>query len=312
MKKITLSVMAVAMLQIAANAQKSNLKYTDEGFDTKKVESTYALQTAGQQFAARMNTLYQQTSANAYARITRDQYASFLTSFQNLVGLKSGNSTVSRNLSVLASIMNSVNDFAYNNDEYRNSIYRIAAPVNKAVTEDWGDEVVNVAIYNAYFDMREFVAKKSVDDAAMAMTLQLIDDNSINTQTKETCTYKVTVDPKLAKDSIEIYFTDPALYTMASKKYPEAQLLAGPIRGWENNIDESAGVYSILKTYAAQTKHTGYTIYNYDIAADGKNNTLNQPLYKDNKWFMWVFRNGKLYYSYMTEPCSMISRAQIK
>jgi hypothetical protein len=311
MKKIGLSVLAITMCYINSNAQ-SNLKYTDEGFNAKKVESTYTIQTAGQQFAKRMGTLYKQTEAASYKRITREQYATFLKSFQNLMGIKNGNSTMSRNLSVLASILNSVNDFAYNNDDYRNSLYRIAAPVYKSVMEDWGDEVTNVAIYNAYFDMREYVAKKSVDDNAMAMTLQMIDDNSINTQTKETCTYKVAIDPKIAKDSVEIYFTDPALFAIASKKYPEDQLLAGPIIGWENNIDESASVRGMLKSYAAETKHNGYNIYAYDISTDAKNTSLNQPLYKDNKWFMWVFRNGKLYYTYMAEPCSMISKATIK
>lgn len=310
MKKIGLSAFAIMLLTIGA-ASAQNLKYSDEGFNTKQVESTYTIHTAGQQFVQRMQVLYNQAEATSYKRITRDQYSEFLKSFQNLIGIKNVNSTISRNLSVLSSILNSVNDFGYNNDEYRNTMYHIAVPVYKAVIEDWGDEIVNVAIYNAYFDMREYVSKKSVDDSAMAMTLQLMDDNTINTQTKETCTYYVSVDPKLAKDNIEIYFTDPALYNMASHKYPAEQLLAGPIVGWENNIDESASIHGMLKAYSMQPKHMGYSIYSYTIA-DGKSNTLNQPLYKDNKWFMWVFRNGKLYYTYMAEPCSMVNKAQIK
>ncbi len=311
MKKASITITIIALSTFTTSAQ-TNLKYSDEGFNTKKVESTYALQTAGQQFAQRMTTLYQQTEVSAYKRITREQYANFLKSFQNLVSITNTNNTISRNISVLASVLNSINDFAYNNDEYRNRMYQIAAPVYKAVRENWGDEVINVAIYNAYFSMREFVVAKSVDDSAMAMTLQLIDDNAINNKMQETCNYAVSVDPKLAGENIEIYFTDPALYNLATKKYPAEQLLAGPIRGWENNVDESASVYGLLKSYAAQTKHNGYNIYTYNINKEGKNNSLNQPLYRDNKWFIWVFRNGKLYYTYMTEPCGTINRAEIK
>lgn len=310
MKKVALSALVIILFNIYANAQ--NLKYSDEGFNTKQIESTYAIRTAGQQFIQRMNVLYNQSEAAAYKRITRDQYSEFLKSFENLISIKKVNGTVSRNLSVLSSILNSVNDFGYNNDEYRNAMYHIAVPVYKAVIEDWGDEIINIAIYNAYFDMHEYVEQKSVDDSAMKMTLQLMEDNPINTNTNETCNYTVTVDPAIIRDNVEIYFTDPALYNMASKKYPADQLLTGPIISWENNVDESASVHGMLKSYAMQPKHSAYTIYSYDILPNRKNNTLNQPLYKGNKWFMWVFRNGKLYYTYMAEPCSSVNKAVIK
>lgn len=308
MKKLFLPALLVC---ISTGSYAQNLKYSDEGFNTIQKETSYSIETPGQQFSKRMNTLYAQADARAHKKVTLDQYDAFLIDFQNLIG-RTTNATISHNLSVISAILKSVNDIVYKNDLYRNQLYHMAMPVYVAIAEEWGDEVANVAVNNAYFNIREYVQLKSVDDAGMKTALHVVDDNPLSQPDKETCIYKVTVDPKLQRDKIEIYFSDPALYSVISKKYPEDVLLVGPVPGWERNDEQSLSVRSILKAYAQQPKHIAYNVYAYEISDKPGANQLEQQLYKSKKWYMWVFRNDKLYYSYMAEPCSPINRAQIK
>jgi hypothetical protein len=308
MKKIVLPAL---LLFLSTGSYAQRLKYTDEGFNTIKKEETYSVETPGQQFTKRMNALYGQSEALAHPKVTRTQYDEFLVNFQNLMG-RDISATTRHNLSALAAILTAVNEGIYKNDLYRNDLYHMAMPVYLAVNQEWGNEVTTVAIANAYFNIREYVKIKAIDDAGMKTALGVVDDNPLSSPGTETCTYKVWVDPKLAKDNIEIYFSDPALYSVISKKYPEDVLLSGPVAGWDKNSDESQSVYNILKTYAMQPKHIGYNVYAYEISDKPNANTLEQQLNKNNKWYMWVFRNNKLYYSYMAEPCSPINRAQVK
>ncbi|MCB0697800.1 MAG: hypothetical protein KDC07_10570, partial [Chitinophagaceae bacterium] len=39
--------------------------------------------------------------------------------------------------------------------------------------------------------------------------------------------------------------------------------------------------------------------------------TVQQNLHKDMNWFVWVFRNGVLYYSYMAVPCADLNMTTV-
>jgi hypothetical protein len=289
-----------------------NLKYSDEGFNTRKVEEKYAVESPGQQFYNRMNTLYTVTNNKADKRITLTNYNNYLKKFEKLYNQGSGNAIIAHNLNALANILNNVHELGYSNDEYRNTMYHLSVPVYNAVSEGWGDEITRVAIANAYFDIREYIVAKAVDDANMQHALKAVDSMPMKgSETTESCDYQIILDPALSKDKIEVYVSDPALYYKAVKKYPAGYLLTGPVKGWENNVDESASVRNILKTYSMAPEYKGYNIYSSDFTP-AKGYKMTQKVGKDSKWFLMVFRNDKLYYSYMIEPCSYLTRSTIK
>jgi hypothetical protein len=301
----------LALYTYAANAQ-SNLQYTDEGFNTRKVEQIYATQSPGQQFYNRMNALYTVSANNADTRVTLSNYNAYLKKFEKIYAMGSGEGTIAHNLNAMALTLNTINDLAYANDEYRNTLYHLTYPVYTAVMQDWGDEIITVAIANAYFDMREYVSAKAVDDMTMREGLNTMDRMPLKTaESTGSCSYSIELKPSLGKDKIEIYITDPALYYKAVKKFPTDNLLVGPVVGWENHTDESNSVRNILKTYAAAPEYKGYNVYSSDVTPE-KGYKIEQKLNKGTKWFMMVFRNDKLYFSYMIEPCGYLSKSTIQ
>jgi hypothetical protein len=259
-----------------------------------------------------MNALYTVTNNSADKRITLADYKSYLSRFEKLYNQgASGDGSIAHNLNALANILNNVNDLGYTNDEYRNVMYHLSVPVYRAVSEGWGDEITSVAIANAYFDIREYIAAKATDDMRMQDALKIVDSMPMKgSASTETCDYNIMLEPSLAKDKIEIFISDPALYYKAIKKYPTGFLLTGPVKGWENNKDESASVKNILRTYSSAPEYKGYNIYSSDVTP-AKGYKIDQKLNKNSKWFMMVFRNDKLYYSYMIEPCGVWTKSTI-
>jgi len=310
MKRIYL--LAALALYISPAMAQSSLQYSGEGFNTRKVEQTYGYRTPGQQFYERMNALYTISANTAHTRITLSDYNAYLEKFGKIFSMGSGEGTIAHNLNAIANILNTINDLAYTNDEYRNVMYHLTYPLYKAVTEDWGDEIVNVAIANAYFDMREYISKKALDDMKMREALNTMDRLPMKTaESTGSCSYTIDLKPTLGKDKIEVYVTDPALYYKAIKKYPADNLLVGPVPLWESMVDESTGVRNILKTYAAAPEYKGYNVYSSDITPE-KGYKIEQKLGKGTKWFLMVFRNDKLYYTYMIEPCGYLNKSTIK
>jgi hypothetical protein len=306
MKNIHLLFILLAF-SATAQAQPSRV-YHDEGFDTKKAERTYTIETPGQQFYNRMSTLYRRSDSG---HITQNGYNHFLKSFEELAAnYNSSNPTIAGKLKVLSTILNQINNVNYNIDGNRDRIYHIAAPVYKAAYENWGDEVVNTAIANAYFLLKEHIVYTPSDEK-LQRALPILERNPISFGNgAEACSYTVSVSPQLAKDKIDIFFTPLGMYSKAAQRYP-GMLLAGPISGWENNKDESESVMDMLKTYADMGDNSSIYIHAANNDKPGKYYNVKQDLNSDMKWFVWVFRNNKLYYSYMAEPCGMLPRLQV-
>jgi hypothetical protein len=306
MKSIQLA-LGLLFLSVSASAQ-SKMVYSDEGFDTKKVEKLYSIESPGKQFCARMAALYGRSDSG---HITQNEYNVFIEDFGRMANTATaGNASIPGKLQAFSNILSRLNNVIYNIDGNRDAIYHLAAPVYKAVTENWGDEVVNMAIANAYFNLREYVSFIA-DDTKLRTAKHLFDESTVTFGTGESsCDYAVSINPATAKDKIDIYFSNVGLFYKASKKYPEGSLLAGPIIGWENYKDESESIKNILNTYANMQDNSSLYIHPADNKT-GKSTTVKQELNSDMKWFVWVFRNDKLYYSYMVEPCSDISRCRV-
>lgn len=309
--KRTYLLAALALYISSANAQ-SNLQYSDDGFNARKVEEKYAPMSPGQQFYDRMKALYTVSANTADTRVTLSNYNTYLKKFEKIYAMGSGEGTIAHNLNAMANILNTINDLAYANDEYRNTLYHITYPVYTAVTQNWGDEIITVAIANAYFDMREYVSAKAVDDMSMRQGLNTMDRMPLKAaESTGSCGYTIDLKPSLGKDKIEIYITDAALYYKAIKKYPTQSLLIGPVATWQNYTDESSSVKNILKTYASAPEYKGYNVYSSDVTPE-KGYKIEQKLNKGTKWFMIVFRNDKIYFSYMIEPCGYLSKSTIQ
>ncbi len=310
MKKIYL-VALIALCSNAARAQ-SSLKYSEDGFNTKAIERTYSVKSPGQQFYARMNALYTMAENTADTRITLGDYNAYLEKFGKIFAMGSGDGVIAHNLNAMANILNTINQLTYGNDQYRNRMYHLTYPVYTAVTQNWGDEIITVAITNAYFDMREYVADKAVDDMKMREALNTMDRLPLKSaETTGSCDYTIDLKPSLGADKIEVYVSDPALYYKAVKKYPADNLLVGPVPLWESFADESGSVLNILKTYASAPEYKGYNVYSSDVTPE-KGYKIVQKLGKETKWFLMVFRNNKLYFSYMIEPCSYLNKSTIQ
>lgn len=198
-------------------------------------------------------------------------------------------------------------------DAHRYSLYEISAPVYKVIDESWGNDMVDVVIQEAYLNLYDYTKMKVASgDRAFANAMSYVNMDPIKTnEAAGHCSYAVNIDkPVLKKDKIEVYFSDLALFKKISKKYP-ADLLQGPIPGWQAMSDESDVVRAMLQAYEGKKEIPAYYVYGYKLADYGNPATVQQNLHKDNKWFVWVFRNGKLYYSYMALPCADISKVTV-
>ncbi|WP_276131676.1 hypothetical protein [Polluticoccus soli] len=299
--------LGLLFLSTAAFAQSKRI-YTDEGFDTKKVEKLYSAESPGKQFCARMAALYKVSDSG---HITQNDYNRFLMDFDNMVkNMAAGNVTIPAKLVSMSNILNEINDVAYNIDGHRDAIYHLAAPIYKSVTENWGDEVINTAIATSYFNLREYVVSMA-NDTKLTKALAVIDRNPVGFgEHAPSCDYAVSINPTTSKDKIDIYFSNVGLFYKATKKYPADGLLAGPIIGWEGYKDESESIMNILKTYSDMNNNTAYHIQPEENKT-GKSAVIKHPLNSDSKWFVWVFRNNKLYYSYMAEPCGDRARCRV-
>jgi hypothetical protein len=301
--------LSLALLVISATASAQSTRvYSDEGFDTKKTEKLYAIQSPGKQFNARMYALY---AVSDSGHITQSRYNTFVTDFMNLANSSqtAANPTIQSKMKTLSRIVTDLNDVAYNIDGNRDQIYHLVQPIYKAAMENWGDEVVNAAIANAYFNLKEYVLYMS-DDAKLKRGINIINDNPIEIAGSSTCPYTVQLNKNVRNDKIDVYFSNIGLFNKASKKFPEDMLLAGPVLAYENYKDESASIMNMLQTYSEMPGHSSIYIPAANSKADGKGNVVNQ-LNTDTKWYVWVFRNDKLYYSYMVEPCSDRSKCQV-
>ena len=301
--------LSLAFLFISATASAQSTRvYSDEGFNTKSTEKRYDIQSPGKQFNARMRALY---AVSDSGHITQSRYNDFVSEFMTLANSSqtAGNPAIQSKMKTLSRIVTDLNDVAYNIDGNRDQIYHLVQPIYKAATENWGDEVVSAAIANAYFNLKEYVLYMS-DDAKLRRGINIINENPIDIAGSSTCPYTVQLNKNVRNDKIDVYFSNIGLFNKAAKKFPEDMLLAGPVLAYENYKDESASIMNMLKTYSEMSDHSSIYFAAANTKADAKGNVINQ-LNTDTKWYVWVFRNDKLYYSYMVEPCSDMSKCQV-
>lgn len=306
--KIKLLLSALVFSALASNAQQENVayEYKNNSFSVVQQEERFVPNPTGIIFYKRLQSFDSFNKRDLSAFVSQTYFLSHLQELSELE--KKANmygyseyvpaiNTLYKNVKMLSKVSNT--------DGHRLKLYQITAPVIKVIDENWGKDMAEAIIDEAYLNLYDYAKIKSVSDPKFYNVMSYISMDPIKTNVADgQCMYTVSIDkPVMGKSNMEVYFTDLALFRKLAKKYPGA-LLGGPVTGWAARSDESHAIRVMLQNYEGIKDFPAYYMYAYKLKDFGNPNTVQQNLYKDNKWFVWVFRDGVLYYSYMAVPCA--------
>lgn len=289
-------------------------QYGNNSFSVDQQAQQLTNATTGKLFYKRLHAFDSFNRASLKPYLSRDQFYRFMEQMKEVTKIAKTNG-YNNHVEALEVFVNNVRNLSRisNEDGFRYMLYEVSAPVYKVVDESWGNDVVDAVIQESYLRLYDYVRSKVASghrDFAYAMEYLNMDPIKTDESMGE-CQFTVSIDePVLKKNNIEVYFSDLALFKKISQKY-EGSLLEGPISGWEAYADESNVVRSLLMAYEGERDIPAYYSYMYNLKEYGNPSTVQQNLYKDNKWFVWVFRDGKLYYSYMALPCSDLNKVTV-
>jgi|GEM_PF-2845517 len=311
-------ILSIALI-LASTASYAQIKvverqYKNNGFSVAQQEKQMSRNSTGKIFYTRLQSFDSFSKKSLKPYMSRQSFIAYLDQFKGLMDVANmnGYSAHVKAIKVMYDNIKGLSKIS-TNDDHRYSLYEITAPVYKAVDESWGNDVVDAVIKEAYLNLYDYVnAKVNSGERDFANAKAYINMEPIKTdESKGQCQYTVSIDkPVLQKDDIEVYFCDMALFRKISKKYDGA-LLEGPISGWQAYKDESATVRAMLQAYEGKKEIPAYYVYMYKLKDYGNPATVQQNLHKDMNWFVWVFRNGMLYYSYMAIPCADLNRTTV-
>lgn len=307
--------LALLLSSATAFAQNDNVeyRYNNNTFSVADQEKQLTYNSAGSIFYSRLQAFdsFNQKSLAPY--VSRAAFNEFMSKFKTLPDLAKANG-YNNFVPAIQTFYTNVTNLSRisNQDAFRYRLYEIAAPVYKVIDENWGNDVVEAVIDGAYLDMYEYIRAKSNSEPAFAGAMSFVNMDPIKTnEGAGQCTYTVAIDkPVMKKGNVEVYFTDLALFQKISRKYT-GRLLSGPVSGWEARGDESQMIKAMLEGYSGKKDIPAYYMYSFNMNSMGNVNTVQQNLYTDTKWAVWVFRNGKLYYSYMALPCTPQSKVTV-
>lgn len=315
MKSKVLLLAAIAVsLSASAQIKVVEYKYKDNSLSVAEQDKRFTNTSTGKLFYTRLKAFDSFSRKSILPYISREDFVVYLNNFNRLSKLAKANGYDNHVVSV-QTLTNNISNLSKlsNEDGFRHMLYRVSKPVYQVIEENWGNDVVDAVIRESYLRLYDYTKMKvRGGDAAFAHAMEYLDMDPIKTdESMGQCQYTVSIDqPVLAKDDIEVYFSDLALFKKISEKYPSG-LLEGPIAAWQAYKDESNIVRSLLMAYEGEREIPAYYSYMYHLKEYGNPSTIQQNLFKDNKWFVWVFRSGILYYSYMALPCSDISKVTV-
>lgn len=314
MKKLILSAaITISAFSAVAQTEKVDYEYKNNTFSIAEQDQKLRRNSTGEIFYKRLKSFNDISKKSLKKFMSREQFYAFLKELEQSSEKASQNGYNSL-VSHVQIFYRNIKDLSRlsTQDAYRFRLYEIAAPVHKVIDESWGNDISEAVIDEAYLNLYEYIMYKATSEPAFANAPKYLNIDPIRVQESAgQCLYSVEIDePVLKKDNIEVYFTDLQVFNKVSKKYT-GSLLAGPIPGWEARAEESVSVKAMLDAYAKQKEIPAYNIYAYNLKAYGNPSTVQQNLYRANNWFIWVFRNGVLYYSYMAIPCSKVSKCTV-
>lgn len=311
-----LSAIAFTCIGFSAYAQsnKESLKYEANQYDVRKEEKAYSYKSTGQLFKERMDAFRKISDSKAKSFISNNDYNKFLDHFSTLrySDEKAGKRLENFNAALTAAS----NTPHITKDGYRNKLYHTAFPLQVAVEEEWGTDVMDVVLSDAWRDLNSYVGMLAKDDRslsgiAMQVNTGYIHDLGIMNENAKTCTYNIFVDKPLQKDKIEVYFCETRIANLINNLgiYPQDRLLTGPIGNYTTLRDESKNLLHFLEN----AKHDkSNNIHYIKFTPKSPSAKAQEELQESTEWYMYAFRNGALYYSYMALPCSRFNTCTIK
>lgn len=314
--KSRILLLAAALVSTTGFAQMKTVEYQygNNSFSVAQQEAQLTNATTGKLFYTRLKAFDSFNRASLKPYLSRAQFYQFMEKMEGLGDIAKMNG-YNNHLVAIETMVDNIRNLSRlsNEDGFRYMLYEVAQPMYKVVDESWGDDVVDAVIQESYLRLYDYLKLRvNSGNREFANAMKYVNMDPIKTdETMGECLFTVKIDePVLKKNDIEVYFSDLALFKKISQKY-EGALLEGPIPGWEAYADESNVVKSLLLSYEGQRDMPAYYSYMYNLKEYGNPATVQQNLYKDNKWFVWVFRDGKLYYSYMTIPCAKLSTVTV-
>lgn len=310
------NILPVALLSLAtlpALAQ-TDYQYNNNTFSIAQQDKQLTKNSTGKIFYNRIHSFDSFNKASLKTFVSREEFVVYLNNFEKLYNTANANGygVYVPALKILHSNVKGLYKLS-SGDDHRAALYEIIAPVYKVIDESWGEDIVNPVIQEAYLNLYEYAnAKANSGQREFASANQYINMSPIKVdESVGHCQYTVNIDkPVLKKDDIEVYFCDMALFKKIAQKYPGG-LLEGPVPGWQAMKGESAVVRSLLQAYSGKKEIPAYYSYMYRLKDFGNPATVQQNLVKNVNWFVWVFRNGVLYYSYMALPCADLSKITV-
>ncbi len=307
--------LALVLFTSLANAQIKvvDYQYKDNTFSVSQHDKRLTNKTTGKVYYGRLQAFDSFTRASLKPYLSRDQFYRYMEELKTTpkVAQSIGYGEFSNAIGVFCNSIRNLSRIS-SQEDFRYRLYQISMPVYKVINESWGNDIVDAVLKEAYLNLYEYTNMMAAGNPEYASAPKYVDMTPIKTdESKGQCQFTVVIDePVLKKDEIEVYFSDLALFRKISKRY-SGDLLAGPINGWESIKDESDVVRTLLQAYEGKHELPAYYVYEYKLKDFGNPSTIQQNLYKDQDWFVWVFRKGVLYYSYMAHPCAKISKITV-
>lgn len=302
--------LALACITLSAYAQP---KYEANEYDLKKVDKPYAYKSTGQQFRERMESFWKISNSQSVNFISTSDYIKFLKDFETLTY---PNEKINGRLANFVSAIKAASNEYIAIDGYRNKLYHTAFPISIAIKEEWGDDVMDVALSDKWRELNEYISMMASNDNRLSDVAKVVKENYANdiammASNAKTCPYNIVIDKPLQKDKFDIYFCEARIANNINNLgvYPQDRLLVGPIRGYTTMKDESANLLYYLSN--AQ-KDKGNNIHYVKFNGKSADHKAVEQLNENTEWYMYAFRNGSLYYSYMALPCSNFNTCTIK
>lgn len=305
--------MTVQAQNIRTNDNAVDYKYEDNAYDLQKVDKVFTRKNTGRQFNDHLNAFRKISAEKASAFVNISDYKAFLGELERLSSSAGDALNTERTKNFVAAIKTaSTTNIA--DPEYRNRLYKTAYPIKMAIGEEWGDDILDVALSDAWSDLGPYIASRGktstlLADVATQVNEHMTKDIALMAQNKSgDCVYHVKIDKAIRKDEIRVFFCEQRLANEINrlKLYPEDRLLDGPIAGYEAMADESANLLHFLGN------NTTYKMYSTKVASPKDPSSFDQQLDNNTEWYLYAFRNGKLYYSYMALPCSHLNTCTLK
>lgn len=306
--------LALASLSVFAQTNTVDYQYKNNTFSVVQQEKQLTNASTGEIFNNRIRAFDSFSRKSMKSYMSREHFVTYLSTFESLPKIANANG-YGNYVPAIRVLYNNIKGLSKLSakDDHRFALYEITAPVYKVIEESWGDDIINAVIQEAYLNLYDYCRMKSKSgEREFVGAMSYINMDPIKAdESVGYCQYTVNIDkPVLKKDEIEVYFCDLALFKKISQKYT-GPLLEGPIPGWEAMKEESAVVRALLQAYDGKKEIPAYYMHMYKLKDYGNPGTVQQNLLKGMKWFVWVFRNGSLYYSYMAIPCSDLSKTTV-